>query len=206
MADGTTVKDAADLTVTIATDEIGGAHYQRVKLDLGADGVSAPVSSTVPVSGTVTATGPLTDTELRASDVKVTLDSEAVAVTGTFWQATQPVSFPSATLVGATGSALVSGTASATTTGDTSIIAAQGSGWFLYITTLIVHNSSATATSVVIKDGSTAKLTIPAPATSGAVVSLPAPLRLSDNAALQFAAAAGVTTMTVSAVGYKAQA
>lgn len=36
----------------------------------------------------------LTDTELRASDVKVTLDGEVVPVTGTFWQATQPVSGP----------------------------------------------------------------------------------------------------------------
>jgi len=27
----------------IATDDVGGAHYQRVKLDLGADGASSPV-------------------------------------------------------------------------------------------------------------------------------------------------------------------
>lgn len=37
-------------------------------------------------------TGPVTDAELRAADVKVTLDGETVPVTGTFWQATQPVS------------------------------------------------------------------------------------------------------------------
>lgn len=34
----------------------------------------------------------LTDAELRASDVKITLDGEVVPVTGTFFQATQPVS------------------------------------------------------------------------------------------------------------------
>lgn len=37
-------------------------------------------------------TDALTDTELRAADVKVTLDGETVPVTGTFWQATQPIS------------------------------------------------------------------------------------------------------------------
>lgn len=36
--------------------------------------------------------GGLTDAELRADDVKVTLDGETVPVTGTFWQATQPIS------------------------------------------------------------------------------------------------------------------
>ena len=36
--------------------------------------------------------GGLTDAQLRAADVKITLDGETVPVTGTFWQATQPVS------------------------------------------------------------------------------------------------------------------
>lgn len=79
---------------------VSGTFYQATQ----------PVSGTVTiqdgggaitVDGTVAATGPLTDAELRAADVKVTLDSEQVAisnfpasqaVTGTFWQATQPVS------------------------------------------------------------------------------------------------------------------
>jgi hypothetical protein len=64
-------------------------------------------TTTQPVSGTVTATGPLTDTQLRATAVPVSgplTDTQiratalpvsvpgSVAVTGTFWQATQPVS------------------------------------------------------------------------------------------------------------------
>ena len=78
----------------IATDDIGGVNYQRVKLTLGADGVDngdvasgnpLPVTgpltdaqlraSAVPVSGTVTAntglTQPLTDAQLRASAVPI---------------------------------------------------------------------------------------------------------------------------------------
>lgn len=54
----------------------------------------------VTVDGTVTAEVALTSADVvtvtggagQTADVKVTLDSESVAVTGTFWQATQPVS------------------------------------------------------------------------------------------------------------------
>lgn len=53
--------------------------------------ITQPVSIADPVA----VTGALTDTELRAIDVKVTLDGETVPVTGTFWQATQPVSLAS---------------------------------------------------------------------------------------------------------------
>ena len=42
---------------TVATDEVGGAHHQRVKIEFGDDGVATPVSSSVPlpIQGTVTA-------------------------------------------------------------------------------------------------------------------------------------------------------
>lgn len=39
----------------VATDEVDGQHYQRVKIDLGADGAAEPVIGALPVSGTVTA-------------------------------------------------------------------------------------------------------------------------------------------------------
>lgn len=35
---------------TVATDDVGGIQYQRVKLDLGGDGASVPVVGAVPVS------------------------------------------------------------------------------------------------------------------------------------------------------------
>lgn len=142
MSDNITVSDSTTTASTvpngtvIATDDVGGAQYQRVKLDVGGDGVSSPVTDlasgakqdtgnsallaiqtavetidnaisgtemqvdvvTLPAipSGTnvighvivdtaptTAVTGPLTDAELRAS---------AVPVSGTFYQATQPVS------------------------------------------------------------------------------------------------------------------
>lgn len=82
---------ADDIAITagsgtnIATDDIGGRHFQRVKLTFGADGTANDVASGNPLP----ITGALTDAELRATAVPV---SGTVAVTGTFWQATQPVS------------------------------------------------------------------------------------------------------------------
>lgn len=72
MADNVLVQiPPSGVTVPIATDEVAGTHFQRVKLDVGGDGATVPVVGTVPVSGTVTATGPLTDTQLRAMPVPI---------------------------------------------------------------------------------------------------------------------------------------
>jgi len=49
----------------VASDDVGGVQFQKIKLDLGADGASVPVSGTVPVSG------PVTNTELRAMPVPI---------------------------------------------------------------------------------------------------------------------------------------
>ena len=126
MADNLTTQSTTPATVPastqIATDDVSGVHFQKVKLvDGTADsttgipgdasngldvdvtrvqgtvtvgdggssltvddgGGSLTVDGTVGVSGSVAVTGPLTDTQLRAT---------AVPVSGTFWQATQPVS------------------------------------------------------------------------------------------------------------------
>jgi hypothetical protein len=97
----------------------------------------------------------------------------------------------------------LSGTASATGTSDTAIISAQGAGVRIYVTSIIISNSSDTDTEVVIKSATTARLTYPAPAKGGAVHALPTPLQLTANEALNFASLASVTTMKVSAVAYK---
>ena len=72
----------------VAADDISGVLYQRVKISVGEDGTGTDLSSTnpMPVSDngdSLTVDGTfLTDTELRASDVAITLDGEEVAVTG----------------------------------------------------------------------------------------------------------------------------
>jgi hypothetical protein len=50
MADNTTIKDASNVTVSIASDDVGSVQFQKVKLDVGGDGVSVPVDGALPVS------------------------------------------------------------------------------------------------------------------------------------------------------------
>lgn len=53
MADNLTTQSATPATVpassVIATDDVGGVHFQKVKIDVGADGASAPLSNSNPV-------------------------------------------------------------------------------------------------------------------------------------------------------------
>lgn len=46
-------------STSVATDDVGGVHYQRVKLDFGADGASSPLTAAnpLPIVGTVQAHG-----------------------------------------------------------------------------------------------------------------------------------------------------
>lgn len=60
---------------SIATDDIGGVQYQRVKLDVGGDGASSPVTKTAPLPNSV---------PLAAS---VTIMSVTTAATGSNWTA-----------------------------------------------------------------------------------------------------------------------
>ena len=81
MADDVTLP-ASSGTFVAATDEIASRHFQKVKLTFGADGTATDVSG---ASGL-----PVTGTFWQATQ-PVSIAS-SVAVTGAFWQATQPVS------------------------------------------------------------------------------------------------------------------
>jgi hypothetical protein len=88
MADNTTLNSGSGGDV-IRSDDIGGVKFPTSKITLGADGADGGFVSSanpLPVSdagGSLTVDGPLTDAQLRAS---------AVPVSGTFFQATQPIS------------------------------------------------------------------------------------------------------------------
>jgi|ERR1041384_321608 len=100
----------------------------------------------------------------------------------------------------------VQGFASATDTSDTQVIAAPGAGYKLLITCVVVYNAnSSSGTGVLLKSNSTTKWgPIPAPSgKGGCVIPLEPPLTLNENEALKFATQDAVTTVTVSAVGYK---
>jgi len=104
---------------------------------------------------------------------------------------------------------LVSGAITTAMTGTTStqLLAAPAGGLRNYITTIIVSNAHATVgTDVIITDGGTTLLTIPAAAVyGGAVITLPTPLRQPTTAtAIMCANVTTGASTKVSAVGYKA--
>jgi hypothetical protein len=77
----------------------------------------------------------------------------------------------------------------------------------IYLTSLIICNSSATNITVDIRDGSAGSVlaTFPVPAGGGCIHAFPVPLRFSANTALAFDGSAAATTLTVSAIGFKAK-
>jgi hypothetical protein len=69
---------------TIAADDVSGVLYQRVKIGVGVDGVATDVSATNPM--------PVSGTFYQATQPVSIATMPSTPVTGTFWQATQPVS------------------------------------------------------------------------------------------------------------------
>ena len=77
----------------------------------------------------------------------------------------------------------------------------------IYLTSLIIANSSATNITVDIRDGSAGSVlaTFPVPAGGGCIHAFPVPLRFSENTALAFDGSAAATTLTVSCVGFRSK-
>lgn len=59
----------------VATDEVSGVHFQRVKIDLGADGASAPVTGALPVSLQSTPLAPDAATQTTLAALKTVADN-----------------------------------------------------------------------------------------------------------------------------------
>lgn len=95
---------------SVATDDVAGVQYQRVKVCFGPDGSAADTSSTNPmpvtISGTLTTNANITNVSIPvtgtfwqatqpvsiAATVNTNITNASIPVTGTFWQATQPIS------------------------------------------------------------------------------------------------------------------
>lgn len=86
---------------TFAADDLGTYKIPYSKIDVGAAGFSSPVTAAnpLPVSGAVSQSGAWTTGRTwsltSVSDSITTVPSGTQAVSGTFWQATQPVSIAS---------------------------------------------------------------------------------------------------------------
>lgn len=83
MADNVTLNPGVGGAVA-ATDDVGGVHYQKVKLDVGGDGLSVPVTGALPVSADALPlpTGAASEVTLAALNAKVTAVNTG-AVVGT---------------------------------------------------------------------------------------------------------------------------
>jgi len=178
---------------TVATDDVGGAQYQQVKVNIGADGVATPLNAG---AGAV-ASGTLRTTLGSDDPAVVSLAAlQAAAVS------TGPVLAPTAAtpIKGAITTAM-------TGTTSTSLLAAPGAATYNYITTIIVSNDSSTVgTNVLLQDGSggTTMMTIPAAVNyGGAVITLPVPLKQTTaNTALYVQNETTGSSTKVSVVGY----
>ena len=214
MADNVTLNEGAGGD-TVAADDIAGVKHQLVKLEYGDADSATQVSDTNPLpiddaggSLTVDAAGDIAH-DAADSGNPVKIGAHAVNAEPAAVAADDRVNL-SADVVGklitlpyANPENFVTGTASATDTSDTAVLAAAGAGVRNYVTSIVVHNAGGTDAYVTIKDGATARLVVPAPAKSGATHTLPVPLRGTANTAVNFASSAAVTTIHVSMVGYK---
>lgn len=114
--------------------------------------------------------------------------------------AVQPYGLPDNSVSGAT--------AAMSATADVQLLAAAGAGLFNHITTIVISNAHATVgTEVVIKEGATVLMTIPAAAVfGGAVITLPKPLRQpTANTVVNVANLTTGSATKASAVGFKAK-
>lgn len=100
---------------------------------------------------------------------------------------------------------IVSGNATNTDGTSTQCIAAQAAGIKTYLTSIVLCNTSATAITVDIKDGSTVKVSLPLPAGSGCVFNPPVPIPGTAATAWNFDGSAAATTVTCSMVGFKSK-
>lgn len=108
------------------------------------------------------------------------------------------------TMTPSASTGFVRGSASATGTADTSVIAAAGVGVKNYITSIHVANTGTSTSLITLKDGSggSTLLTTVAPALGGSNITLPIPIATSANTALFFACGSSSTTIYITAVGY----
>lgn len=209
---------ATALRVTVASDSTGvvglaagsnaiGKLAANSGVDIGdVDVTSGPTgASAFQVQGTVAHDGPAANNPVLNAGYVVNAEPAAVA-NGDVARMLTDLAGKLITLPYANPENFVAGkTAAITDTTRTQVIAAQGAGVRLYITHVIVTNSHATVgTYVKIEDGSTEIYGgYAAPAGGGFAITLPVPLRLTANAALNVSCGTTGANVYASASGYK---
>jgi hypothetical protein len=89
--------------------------------------------------------------------------------------------------------ALDRGADMASSTADKEVKAAPGAGKRLLVSAMVIYNAAGSAQRFDIKDGTTIKMSVPAPSDSGAIITFPKEWPLTANTALNSAAGASVS-------------
>lgn len=209
MADNIAVTQGSG--TTLATDDVAGVHYPVGKIAYGGADSATQVDTTnrFPVasgseqvahdaadSGNSSKIGAKAETDL--SGITLVADGDR---TDLYAGVDGVLLMRPHTLL----ENIVSGNASNTDGTSTQCIAAGGAGVKHYLTTVILTNTSASNIYVEIKDGATAKLTIPVPAGGGAVVNLPVPVPGTAATAWNFDPSAAASTVYCSMVAFKSK-
>ena len=206
---------ADNLTIPVATNEIGGFHYQKMKIVDGnnasttALAVDATYGAAVDVKRQPGNAGDIAhDTADSGNPVKIGAKAKS-ALSGLTLVAANDRTDLFADLDGVLVTRLdaplgdsVSGNATNTDGTSTQCIAAQGSGVKTVLTDITLCNTSASAITVDIKDGSTTKWTFPVPAGGGVVFSWRRGLVGTANTAWNFDPSAAASTVTCSMSGF----
>lgn len=102
---------------------------------------------------------------------------------------------------------IVSGVSTITDGSSTSTIGAQGSGIKVYLTSVIIANSSSTNVTVDLRDGTagSVKATFPVPANGGVVHTLNVPLGFSANTIVAADPSASATSIVTTLIGFKSK-
>jgi len=213
------VRTAVEATLAISGTVDLGATDNAV-LDTIATNTGAALTDTelratpVPVSGTVTANLSATDNAVLDA-IQAAVEIIDNAISGTEMQVDIASAIPAGTnnmgtvAPYAQPANFVSGaTADITDTTATSVIAAQGAGVVIYLTSLMVTNSDAdTGTVVKVTDGSggtTMWRGYACEAGGGFAITFPVPLKFTANTAVYAVCETTGATVQVSAAGYKA--
>ncbi len=206
---------ANNLTIPVATDEVGGVHYQRLKLHDGTEDSTTEIQA-----GNGTAanalrvalasdSGTAHDAADAGNPLKVGAKAKA-ALSGLTLVAADDRTNLFADLDGAllvredaAHGDLVDGNATNTDGTSTQCLAAGAAGIKHVLTDITLCNSSATPITVDIKDGSTVRWSFPVPAGGGVVFSWKKGLVGTAATAWNFDPSAAATTITCSMAAYK---
>lgn len=203
-------KLASNAGVTIGAVELAASQTLATVTTVGTVTTCTTVT-TVTTVGTLTGGGVAHDGADSGNPIKVgakataALSGETLVSAADRTDAVSDLDGAIITRPHATLGDVVSGNATNTDGTSTQCIAAAGANVKVYLTDVTICNTSVTAITVDIKDGTTVKWSFPVPAGGGVTHSFSTPIAGTANTAWNFDPSAAATTITCSMSGFKSK-